>query len=103
MFAAGLVDETRALLTRGLDANRNAMQALGYRQVVEHLRGERGLAETIALVKTKTWQFARRQGTWFRGQLRSEPVPLAPKSEPAEVASELATRITTRSAVAPLD
>lgn len=103
MFAAGLVDETRALLTRGLATNRNALQALGYRQVVEHLRGERGRPETVALVKTKTWQFARRQGTWFRGQLRGEPVPLTPESEPAAVARDLAIRVTSRSPVAPLD
>lgn len=102
MFAAGLVEETQALLARGLAENRNAMQALGYRQVVEHLRGERGLAETIALVKTKTWQFARRQGTWFRGQLPVEWVPLATDSDPAALARDLAVRVTSRSPVAPL-
>jgi len=68
MFRRGLVDETHALLACGLEQNRTAMQALGYRQVVEHLRGERGLDETIALVKARTWQFARRQMTWFRRQ-----------------------------------
>jgi tRNA dimethylallyltransferase len=66
MFRRGLVDETRALLGRGLEQNQTAMQAIGYRQVVEHLRGERGLPETIELVKTKTRQFAKRQLTWFR-------------------------------------
>lgn len=89
MFAAGLVDETRALLARGLEANRNAMQALGYRQVVEHLRGERGLAETVALVKTRTWQFARRQRTWFRRQLEVRAVPLAADADPLAVARGL--------------
>ena len=103
MFAAGLVEETRALQVRGLADNRHAMQALGYRQVVEHLRGERGLAETVALVKTRTWQFARRQGTWFRGQMRGEPVPLTPESDPAAVANEMAVRLTTRRTVARLD
>jgi tRNA dimethylallyltransferase len=66
MFSRGLVEETRGLLNRGLAENRIAMQAIGYRQVVEHLRGERGLAETIELVKSRTRQFARRQLTWFR-------------------------------------
>ena len=66
MFARGLVEETRGLLKRGLAENKFAMQAIGYRQVVEHLRGERGLAETIELVKIKTRQFAKRQLTWFR-------------------------------------
>jgi len=69
MFARGLVAETRALLRRGLELNRTALQAIGYRQVVEHLRGERPLAETITLVKTRTRQYAKRQVTWFRRQL----------------------------------
>ena len=66
MFRRGLVDETRALLGHGLEQNQTAMQAIGYRQVVEHLRGERDLPETIELVKSKTRQFAKRQLTWFR-------------------------------------
>ena len=58
MFRHGLVAETEALLKRGLAENKTALQALGYRQVVEHLRGEHSLAETIELVKTRTRQFA---------------------------------------------
>jgi tRNA dimethylallyltransferase len=49
-----------------LAENKTAMQALGYRQVVEHLRGERSLRETVELVKLRTRQFAKRQMTWFR-------------------------------------
>src|SRR6185503_3972498 len=63
MFQEGLVRETESLLGHGLEQNRTAMQALGYRQVVEHLRGVRPLADTIADVKRRTWQFARRQMT----------------------------------------
>ena len=70
MFERGLVAEVQGLLVRGLAANPVAMQALGYRQVVEHLRGERSLAETIQLVKIRTRQFAKRQMTWFRRQLQ---------------------------------
>ena len=66
MFRAGLVAETSQLLNCGLADNKFAMQAIGYRQVVEHLRGERGLADTIELVKIRTRQFAKRQLTWFR-------------------------------------
>jgi tRNA dimethylallyltransferase len=78
MFARGLVDETRGLLTRGLEQNKTAMQAIGYRQVVEHLRGEHPLAETIELVKSRTRQFAKRQLTWFRRQLDPEWIELKP-------------------------
>jgi tRNA dimethylallyltransferase len=103
MFATGLVEETRRLLAAGLEQNPTAMQAIGYRQVVEHLRGVRGPAETVALVKTKTWQFARRQGTWFRRQLPVEWHTLAAGADPAVVARDLAARIANSSTAAPLD
>jgi tRNA dimethylallyltransferase len=77
MFSTGLVEETRGLLERGLVHNPTAMQALGYRQVVEHLRGERGLAETNELVKSKTRQFAKRQLTWFRKYAPAEWIELS--------------------------
>jgi tRNA dimethylallyltransferase len=66
MFKEGLVTETEALLKLGLAENRTGMQALGYRQVVEHLRGARSLPEAIELVKIRTRQFAKRQMTWFK-------------------------------------
>jgi tRNA dimethylallyltransferase len=78
MFARGLVDETRELLKRGLADNKTAMQAIGYRQVVEHLHGERSLPETIELVKIRTRRFAKRQLTWFRARKNLEWIELKP-------------------------
>jgi tRNA dimethylallyltransferase len=82
MFARGLVEETRELLRHGLDRNKTAMQAIGYRQIVEHLHGERPLSETIGLVKSRTRQFAKRQLTWFRHQLDAEWIELKPDEPP---------------------
>jgi tRNA dimethylallyltransferase len=78
MFRRGLVEETRGLLKRGLEENRTAMQAIGYRQVVEHLRGEHTLPETIELVKIRTRQFAKRQLTWFKRQGNCQWIELKP-------------------------
>jgi tRNA dimethylallyltransferase len=89
MFAQGLVAETTQLLENGLAQNQTAMQAIGYRQVVEHLRGERSLEETIQLIKTRTRQFAKRQMTWFRRQLPMTWVHVQ-RGEPAE---QIAVRI----------
>lgn len=89
MFANGLVDETRRLLGMGLANNKTAMQALGYRQVAEYLRGERSLEETIALVKVRTWQFARRQMTWFKHQLPVVWIPVGADESPAHVATRI--------------
>jgi tRNA dimethylallyltransferase len=89
MFARGLVDETKQLLQRGLAENSTAMQALGYRQVVEHLRGERPLQETVALVKLRTRQFAKRQMTWFRRQMELRWMDVAPGTLAEEVAARI--------------
>ena len=93
MFERGLVRETEALLARGLEQNRVAMQAIGYRQVVEQLRGERSLDQTIALVKQRTHQFARRQRTWFRHQLPVEWIAVAPAESSEQVAARLQEKL----------
>jgi tRNA dimethylallyltransferase len=90
MFHRGLVAETEQLIKRGLAANRIAMQALGYRQVVEHLRGGLALPETIALVKARTRKFAKRQMTWFRRQLPLRWIQVEEGQSAAEVAENLA-------------
>lgn len=89
MFARGLVEETRGLLEGGLAQNRTAMQALGYRQVVEHLRGEHSLPETIELVKIKTRQFAKRQMTWFRRQLNVRWIQLSRDTSLNQIVEEM--------------
>jgi tRNA dimethylallyltransferase len=98
MFAAGLVAETAALFARQggaavkdgePSAARTALQAIGYRQVLEHLEGARSLADTVELVKIKTRQFAKRQMTWFRGQLPARWVDVAPDESGAAVANRV--------------
>ena len=68
MFRQGLIEETRSLMAKGLANHPAASRALGYRQVIEHLNNPGPLAETVTSIKTKTWQFARRQLTWYRKQ-----------------------------------
>ncbi len=92
MFARGLLAETESLLGGGLERNPTAMQALGYRQVVEHLRGRRTLPETKELVKIRTRQFAKRQLTWFRRQMRLDWISLEGQSAEA-AAAQLAARL----------
>lgn len=102
MFRAGLVQETASLLERGLAQNRTALQALGYRQVVEYLRGVRSLPETIQLVKVRTWQLARRQMTWFRKYGVTTWIDVAPQETAAGLADRVAAvwRAAARSAAA---
>jgi tRNA dimethylallyltransferase len=92
MFGHGLVSETEALLERGLATNTTAGQALGYRQVMEHLNGLRPLQETIALVKVRTRQYAKRQLTWFRNQGQLEWIDVAPEEPAQQLAGRIASR-----------
>ena len=90
MFRRGWVVETEHLLNRGLAQNRIAMQALGYRQIAEHLGGERLLRETIELVKLRTRQFAKKQMTWFRRQLQLTWINLEPQGSAEAVVNTIA-------------
>jgi 2-haloacid dehalogenase len=85
-FENSMID---ALLQRGLDQNRTAMQAIGYRQVVEHILGKRSLPETVALVKQKTRQFAKRQMTWFRHQLHVQWLELAAETSEGDLSRKI--------------
>lgn len=66
MWAAGLVEEVRALETAGLRDGRTASRALGYQQVLMALAGECTEAEAREETVRATKRFARRQDAWFR-------------------------------------
>ena len=93
MFAAGLVEETRSLLEKGLRENRTAMQAIGYRQVVDHLEGRCGRQDALDQVKVRTRQFAKRQRTWFQGQLDLRWVGVGPAESAAETADRIVAEL----------
>jgi tRNA dimethylallyltransferase len=64
MIDAGLIDEVSALHAEGF--SRSAGQALGYKEIVDHLEGRIGKDEAIQTIITRTRQFAVRQERWFR-------------------------------------
>lgn len=68
MWAAGFVDEVRALaaVRPGLRDGLTASRALGYRQLLAHLDGDLTEDEARDRTVTGTRKFARRQGGWFR-------------------------------------
>ena len=66
MLERGLVAEVRGLLAQGLDPGAPGLAALGYRQTVDFLVRGGTLTELAAAIADATWQYARRQRTWFR-------------------------------------
>jgi tRNA dimethylallyltransferase len=66
MLRGGLVDEVRAFLDRGGGPVITASQAIGYREVADHLAGRMTLAEVRDRIVRRTRGLARRQMAWFR-------------------------------------
>jgi tRNA dimethylallyltransferase len=65
-LAAGFLDEVRALAAAPRPLSRTAAQALGYRELLDHLAGAGPLDEAVDRAVVRTRQFARRQERWFR-------------------------------------
>jgi tRNA dimethylallyltransferase len=75
MVAEGLVEEVSGLMAAG-QLSRTAMQALGYKEIMEHLRGAVSLDQAIDQVVVRTRQFAVRQLRWFRRDPRVQWVDI---------------------------
>lgn len=66
MFECGLVQEVQKLLAAGVNEQAPPFRALGYKNVLKLLRKEINLEEAVALTKTDTRHYAKRQMTWFK-------------------------------------
>jgi tRNA dimethylallyltransferase len=66
MFAAGLLDEVRALLARGYSPELPSMSGIGYRECCQVLGGQMSGEQAQVQMKRITRVFVRRQGNWFK-------------------------------------
>jgi tRNA dimethylallyltransferase len=89
MFRAGLVAEVERLLACDRPPGKTARQALGYKEVLEHLEGRLPLAEAAELIQTRTRQFAKRQHTWFRNLIECTAIDTTGTESPGELAERI--------------
>jgi tRNA dimethylallyltransferase len=87
-MAAGALEEVRALAARKIDPLFPAMKAHGVPWLIRYIRGEMSLDEAAAQAKRDTRHYAKRQFTWFRGQL-TDWTRVAPDTALAEVLAVL--------------
>lgn len=78
MMAAGLLDEVKSLRDQGIRPDAQSMQGLGYKELWPVLEGKTPLPDAVALIKTRTRHYAKRQLTWFRRDARVRWLPWAP-------------------------
>jgi len=66
MLQDGLVDEVEGLVAAGFRDTLTAMQAIGYKEIVDYLEGSCTLAEATEEIKKRTRRYAKRQLSWFK-------------------------------------
>lgn len=91
MMSRGLVDEVRTLVKMGYGPQHTAMQALGYKEIIDYLDGRSSLAEAVETIKRNTRRFAKRQLTWFRRDPRIKWKTVDNDSSLGEIAAEIGT------------
>ena len=94
MFAAGVVEEVRAVRNLGPTAEKT----LGLREIRSLLAGEISQAECIARIRQATRRYAKRQLTWFQRQTNFAPLNLSAHrtTEAVELISQSASRFFAR-------
>lgn len=70
MVEEGLIAEVRNLVSLGCDETHTAMQAIGYKEILQYVRGTCSLADAISSVKQASRRYAKRQWSWFRADPR---------------------------------
>ena len=70
MLEAGLLDEIRALLARGIPRTATSLQAIGYKEPIDALEGRCTMEEAVEVMARESRRYAKRQLTWFRRNKR---------------------------------
>lgn len=89
MIQQGLADEVAHLIDQHGKLGRTAAQAVGYREMLDHLTQGIALSDTRELIRAHTRQFARRQEIWFRGLKELQPVSVSRQSSIEELADQV--------------
>jgi len=71
MMANGAIKEVKSFINLGVKKDKSANKAIGVNEIREYLKKQKNLNETIEKIAIKTRQYAKRQSTWARGNMKS--------------------------------
>lgn len=66
MMQQGLLQEVELLIEKSIRRDSTAMQAIGYKELIEYIDGKCSLDEAVDKIKQESRRYAKRQLTWFR-------------------------------------
>ncbi len=90
MVRRGMIEEVAAVLSEGHSPQAPGLDGVGIREAVDYLHGRRARDSIAEAIATSTRQYAKRQETWFRHQLRGPVLTLDATRPPEELAGEVA-------------
>tara|TARA_Y100001960_G_scaffold258844_1_gene278474 strand:- start:609 stop:1043 length:435 start_codon:yes stop_codon:yes gene_type:complete len=71
MFEENVVEEVKFFINLNLEKDLSSNKIIGISEIKDYIEGEQSLVKTKELIKLKTRQYAKRQFTWSRGNMRS--------------------------------
>ncbi len=89
MIELGLVEEIKSLLENGYTKELNALNTVGYKEIIEYLEDKISLERAVELIKRNTRRYAKRQLTWFRKDERIKWLDVNAKKDLEKISSDI--------------
>ncbi len=93
MLEAGLVEEVKKVLDKGYSKDLNALNTVGYKEIISFIEGEITLQRTAELIKRNTRRFAKRQLTWFKKDERIQWIKIETSTDIHMAADKILSEI----------
>lgn len=93
MLKNGLIDEVNDLLKSGYAKDLNAMNTVGYKEIISYLENEISLIRAIELIKRNTRRYAKRQITWFKADKRINWIRIETESDIANASNFIIQKV----------
>ena len=93
MISIGLVEEVKSILKLGYDKKLNALNTVGYKEIIQYLDEVISLDRAVELIKRNTRRYAKRQMTWFNADKRIEWFDINSLSDLDLIAEKIAKEI----------
>lgn len=74
MFKNGAIEEVEKVITKNQNIKTSAMKCLGVQEIISYLKGDISKNEALEKAQTKTRQYAKRQITWFKNQIKEKKI-----------------------------
>ena len=93
MIDLGLVEEVKSILRNGYPKELNALNTVGYKEIIEHIEGKISLDRAVELIKRNTRRYAKRQLTWFRKDERIKWYDVKSENDLQHISSDIYSKI----------